>query len=115
MGSTGEKTKSPTSRKEREKWGARRRSAGGDESPEARLRPPSAFASAPSAGLETDAALAGADGAGPHLAASVLRFRCLLGTQARGEAAIHAPQSSEAGTRSVAATVDMEQLPPLRV
>src|SRR5579872_979214 len=39
---------------------AARRSVGSDESPEARLRPPSAFASAPSAGLETDAAVAGA-------------------------------------------------------
>ena len=47
--------------------------------------------------------------------ASVLRFHCLLGTQARGEAALHAPQSSEAGTRPGAATMDMEQLPPLRV
>ena len=69
----------------------------------------------PRASLETDAALAGADGAGPHLAASVLRVRCLLGTQARGEAALDAAQSSEAGTRSGAATVDMEQLPPLNV
>src|SRR5579864_277759 len=33
----------------------------------------------------------------------VLRFRCLLGTQARGEVALHAPQSSKAGTRSGAA------------
>src|SRR5512140_1163046 len=87
---------------------AARRSVGGDESPETRLRPPSAFSYAPGAGLETDAALAGADGAGPHLAASVLRFRCLFGTQARGEAALHAPGSSKAGTRPGAATVDME-------
>src|SRR5678809_244798 len=47
---------------------AARRSVGCDESPETRLRAPSAFASAPGVGLETDAALAGSDGAGPHLA-----------------------------------------------
>jgi hypothetical protein len=50
-----------------------------------------------------------------HLAATLLRFRGVLGAQKGGEAALHAPQSRELRPGSGVAGMGLEQLPPLRL
>src|SRR4029078_509397 len=50
-----------------------------------------------------------------RLAEALLRFRQLDSAQACGETALHAPQSSAAGSGGVAGTVALEQFPRLLV